>query len=104
MGGYCMFSNNFGGINDDNWTLQYYPEGMGKNDGGRGSIFLRILRKPDKIKKVKIKYEIAMDTGVVVKDTHVFSDINHSNGHWMKKQLMRPDRICQNNKRFSSLR
>ena len=85
--GHCIFSDNFGGINEDNWCFKYYPEGMTKDDI-RGSIFVRMLRKPRNIKRIKVQYEILLNHEVIVNETKEFSDDHHSNGHWVKKQSL----------------
>merc|ERR1712154_434229 len=88
--GYCTFSNNFGGNNNDNWTIKYYPEGMKGNDF-RGAIFLRLLRKPIKIKTLKVRYSIELNENVIIEEVKEFSDEYHSNGYWIKKLSMTPD-------------
>lgn len=82
--GYCVFSDNFGGSNSDNWCIKYYPEGINKFDF-RGAIFIRLLRKPINIKKLKVKYKIIYDQDVILQEIKEFSSDKHSNGCWIKK-------------------
>eukprot|EP01083_Nonionella_stella_P032790 89717_1 len=82
--GFCSFSANFGGSNDDCWCLKYYPQGMKANDF-RGAIFVRLLRKPIRINRLKVRYKIEVNNTQIIEEIKDFSDTKHSNGYWIHK-------------------
>mmetsp|Transcript_7725 Transcript_7725/g.11967 ORF Transcript_7725/g.11967 Transcript_7725/m.11967 type:complete len:364 (+) Transcript_7725:41-1132(+) len=89
--GSCLFSPNFGGTNQDNWCVKYYPEGI-KRDDFRGAVFIRLLRTPPKVKTLRCRYCIyeIVDDACAERIVEEIKDFSHaaanvSHGYWLKK-------------------